>query len=170
MELSNIYIDDNILFNIFRQLPLLDMVRFSHVNRLTYNIFYKLIKNKIYKISDYKNFYRLINMYKYNENEITKLGISSIMSIKTIISSENIKYYDLRYLFELINNGFNSKDNYYKYSDNYEVLKMMIMTIKRCISFNRFETILKVSSEPILYSLRKNINIKQPKDFTPIIL
>ena len=35
-------------------------------------------------------------------------------------------------------------------------LKLMIKTIKKCISFNRFETMLKIRNEPILHSLQYN--------------
>ena len=46
MELSEFYIDDNILFIIFRKLSFIDMIRFSHVNRLTYNIFFNEFPNE----------------------------------------------------------------------------------------------------------------------------
>ena len=166
MELSEFYIDDNILFIIFRKLSFIDMIRFSHVNHLTYNIFYNNNKNLIYNYInyDYKRFYALLNMYKYDVNEITKMGITSMANMETIMTDNDKIYYDLRYLFELVNKGFNYTDNNYKNSDK-KVILIMIKAMKRCISFSRFETIMKIYNEPILYSLRRNINVKRPKDF-----
>ena len=166
MELSEFYIDDNILFIIFRKLSFIDMIRFSHVNRLTYNIFFNNNKNLIYNYInyDYKRFYALLNMYKYDVNEITKMGITSMANMETIMTDNDKIYYDLRYLFELVNKGFNYTDNNYKNSDK-KVILIMIKAMKRCISFSRFETIMKIYNEPILYSLRRNINVKRPKDF-----
>lgn len=166
MELSEFYIDDNILFIIFRKLSFIDMIRFSHVNRLTYNIFFNNNKNLIYNYInyDYNRFYALLNMYKYDVNEITKMGITSMANMETIMTDNDKIYYDLRYLFELVNKGFNYTDNNYKNSDK-KVILIMIKAMKRCISFSRFETIMKIYNEPILYSLRRNINVKRPKDF-----
>ena len=166
MELSEFYIDDNILFIIFRKLSFIDMIRFSHVNHLTYNIFFNNNKNLIYNYInyDYKRFYGLLNMYKYDVNEITKMGITSMANMETIMTDNDKIYYDLRYLFELVNKGFNYTDNNYKNSDK-KVILIMIKAMKRCISFSRFETIMKIYNEPILYSLRRNINVKRPKDF-----
>jgi len=165
MELSEFYIDDNILFIIFRKLSFIDMIRFSHVNHLTYNIFFNNNKNLIYNYInyDYKRFYALLNMYKYDVNEITKMGITSMENMKTIMTDNDKIYYDLRYLFELVNKGFNYTDNY-KNSDK-KVILIMIKAMKRCISFSRYETIMKIYNEPILYSLRRNIRVKQPQGF-----
>ena len=166
MELSTIYFDDNILFHIFKQLSLLEMIIFSHINKTTYSKFYNVIKNSIFDYinNDYYKFYKLLNIYKYTEQEINKLGILSINNIGTITTYTGQEYYDLRYLFELVNNGFNYNDNEYKKSTS-NIILLMIKAMKRCISFTRFETIMKVYNEPILYSLRRNIQIKQPKNF-----
>ena len=52
----------------------------------------------------------------------------------------------------------------YKNSDK-KVILIMIKAMKRCISFSRYETIMKIYNEPILYSLRRNIRVKQPQGF-----
>lgn len=167
MELSDIYIDDNILFIIFRKLSFIDMIRFSHVNKLTYNIFYNDNKNLIHNYInyDYKRFYALLNMYKYDVDEITQIGLQSIMNMRTIMTDNNKIYYDLRYLFELVNKGFIVTTELDNTGLDKKVILIMFKAMKRCISFSRYETIMKIYNEPILYSLRRNIQIKQPKDF-----
>lgn len=167
MELSNFYINDNILFIIFRKLSLIDMIRFSHVNKITYNIFYNSNKSLIYNYinDDYKRFYALLNMYKYEFDEISQMGLQSIMNMKTIITDNDKIYYDLRYLFELVNKGFIVTTELDNSSLDKRIILIMIKAMKRCISFNRFETIMKIYNEPILYSLRRNINVQRPKDF-----
>ena len=167
MELSNFYINDNILFIIFRNLSFIDMIRFSHVNNLTYNIFYNNNKSLIYNYinDDYNRFYSLLNMYKYEVDEISQMGLQSIMNMKTIMTNNDKIYYDLRYLFELVNKGFTVTTEFNNSSLDKKVILIMIKAMKRCISFSRNETIMKIYNEPILYSLRRNINIKRPKDF-----
>ena len=139
MELSDIYIDDNILFIIFRKLSFIDMIRFSHVNKLTYNIFYNDNKNLIHNYInyDYKRFYALLNMYKYEFDEISQMGLQSIMNMKTIMTNNDKIYYDLRYLFELVNKGFTVTTEFNNSSLDKKVILIMFKAMKRCISFSR---------------------------------
>lgn len=167
MEVSGFYLDDNILFNIFSKLSLKEKIKFSHINSLTYNNYVPVIKNEIYNFinNDYSHYYLLLKIYRYNVDEINKIGLSCIRNMKVIKDIRDNKYLDLRYLFEIVIRGF-----FYDNKDDNDVLNTMIKKMTNCKVFNRFETIRRIYQEPILCSLRRDITIKQPKDYLHIYI
>ena len=159
-----LYLNNDILYIIFNKLFLKSMIYFNHVNSLLYNTFSIEIKKYIYKKinTDYNLFFILLKMYNYEKNIINKMGLKIINDIKPIKTNNDKLYYDLRYLFEIINYGYwnnNIKDTR---------LYLIMIAIKRCISFNRYETIMNIYNEPILFALRRTIKIKEPNKWEPI--
>lgn len=153
MEFCNIYIPKDIIENIYINLEKEDCLYFTHINKYTYKYF--KIKNK-YRIfefinKDYKLFKKYINIYKYNKQEIDNIGLISCLNTLEINSSL-YNYYDLRFIFEALYKK--SKINT-ELIDN-KVLIYIINCLKKCISFNRFETIFNINNELCLYPLHYN--------------
>jgi hypothetical protein len=156
MEISNIYINDDIVYYIFDKLSYEGKVAFSHINRYTYNEYKDTIKYNIFKYinTDYRLYKDCINRYKYNNNEIRDLGIIAIKNMKTVWGSLQTGYYDLRYIFELIMKDLDINDKDIKKINNKLNLQLILQEIKKCKSFNRAETILNISKVPMLHALR----------------
>jgi hypothetical protein len=167
MDFSGFYLDDNILFNIFSKLSLKEKIKFSHINSLTYNNYVPVIKNEIYKFinNDYYHYYLLLKLYNYDNYEINKIGSYTISNMKIIKDIRDNKYRDLRFLFEIILKGYTKK-----YDNDNNVIDTIINKMINCKHFNRFETIRKIYQEPILFSLRRDITIKEPKDYLHIYI
>lgn len=167
MEFSGFYLDDNILFNIFSKLSLKEKIKFSHINSLTYNNYVPVIKNEIYKFinNDYYHYYLLLKLYNYDNYEINKIGSYTISNMKIIKDIRDNKYRDIRFLFEIILKGYTKK-----YDNDNNVIDTIINKMINCKHFNRFETIRRIYQEPILFSLRKDITIKEPKDYLHIYI
>tara|TARA_Y100000817_G_C16763444_1_gene502725 strand:+ start:30 stop:530 length:501 start_codon:yes stop_codon:yes gene_type:complete len=149
---NNIYIDDNLIYEIYNLLSFNDMIIFSFINNYTYNNYRLKNKNKIFEFlnNDYKSFRKCLQVYKYSINELNYLAKSSINNINYVTRyDDNINYYDLRFIFELIYNNY--------YFENIPItdkfLVEAIKYIKKCISFNRFETAYNIGKVPLLHSL-----------------
>jgi hypothetical protein len=153
---------DDILDIIFNQLTLDEMIIFYQVNSHTYNTFKDVIKNKakIYLNKDYKKFRDVIVRYNYCNEELLEMGLIAVKGINQVAPFlkykhlKTYKYYDLRYLFELILLGLDIDDEHFidesrKNSVRFETqIEMMLKSIKNSISFNRFETIHNINKKP----------------------
>ena len=155
MDFSNIYLTHDIIDIIFHKLDYNDMVNFSYINSETLEKYRDTIKYKIFDYinEDYKLFYRCIRRYNYTGNDMIKLSHRAIHEIKIIWGSCMTGSYDLRYLFELIYKGADTKKIDLSGSVKLETLSMMIKAIQNSKSFNRFETIKNINDQPILRSL-----------------
>ena len=85
--------------------------------------------------------------------------------MKIIKDIRDNKYRDLRFLFEIILKGYTKK-----YDNDNNVIDTIIKKMINCKDFNRFETIRRIYQEPILFSLRRDIIIKEPKDYLHIYI
>jgi hypothetical protein len=91
--------------------------------------------------------------------------------MKIIKDNNDNKYRDLRFLFEIILKGYTKKyDNDNDNDNDNNVIDTIINKMINCKLFNRFETIRRIHQEPILFSLRRDITIKQPKDYLQIYI
>ena len=156
MEINNIFLNKDIIDIIYQLLSFHTKIIFCQINRYTYQK-NECIKYEIYKCinNDYCIFKKCFQRYTYSKIELLKLGIIAIQDIQTIsrpFGSGHCKYFDLRYLFELIFHGLDihNKDIIIHERKN---LTYIINKIKSCISFNRFETIQNINKEVSLYPL-----------------
>ena len=67
-------------------------------------------------------------------------------------------YYDLRYIFELIYAGLNYHGQEIKKYIIQSNLFLIMNTIQRCISFDRYETIHNINQQIMLYPLHRLFN------------
>ena len=113
---------DDILDIIFNKLTLDEMIIFYQVNSYTYNLFKDVIKNKakIYLNKDYKKFRNVILRYNYCKEDLLETGLMGLKGINRVEPFlkykylKTYKYYDLRYLFELILLGLDIDDKIYR--------------------------------------------------------
>ena len=167
MEFLNNYLNEDIIDAIFLKLPYKDKNSFLQLNNYTYIRFNEHIKYCVYDFlnTNYKYFKNLFQRYKYSEEEIFTMGIMATREAKTVWGSEMYGYYDLRFLFELIYAGLDVKHKeIINASKDHINLHLNIQRIKKCISFNRFETIYNINGEPMLYSLNKMFKITKKND------
>ena len=159
MDLHNTFLNEELIDNIFLKLKDREQVLFSHINTYTYNRYVGDLKYRVYKYvnSDYRRYYYYINIYKYNFtiNELDKICDMCIRGIGKIFIINNY-YYDLRYIFEIININKNIFNDY-KFTNEIMDLRIIINNIRQCISFNRYETINNINNQTILIPLR-NLN------------
>ena len=162
MEFSDIYFSEDIIDSFFYNLSYDDMFSFSQINKYTYERYDNYIKYLIYDLlnNDYKYFKILMQKYKYSEDEIFTMGIDATKNANTIWGGSMYGYYDLRFLFELIYSGLDVYNiKIIEASKEHINLHINMKRIKRCISFNRFETIHNINKETMLYSLHKMFKI-----------
>ena len=167
MEFSDKYLSEDIIDAIFHRLSYEDMVSFSQITKYTYIRYDNYIKYLIYDFlnTNYKYFKILIQKYKYSENEIFDMGVNAVKGVRIIWGTPMYGYYDLRFLFELIYLGLDIKnEDILKCTKGHINLQLNIQRIKRCVSFNRFETIHNINKEPMLYSLHKMFKLTKTED------
>ena len=163
MELNKIYIHSDIIDHIFNNLFYEDMITFSQLNKYTYKKYKDSIKFKVYEFlnNDYKLYKECFKRYKYDEMQIKTLGLMAISEPITIWATSLSGYYDLRYIFELIMVGLDTNDIDIININKALNLKIILITLNRCKSFNRFETIENINNEPSLRSLHVLFNPTQ---------
>ena len=151
-------VNDEIIDEIFFLLDYKSRLNISYTNSEFYKKYKDSIKYKIFKYinTDYELFFDCMNRYKYNQKEKEDMLIEAINNINILWGTTITGYYDLRYIFELIYSKMNTETIPFNNSVKHNQLKLMIKTIKKCISFNRFETMMNVRNEPILHSLQYN--------------
>jgi len=157
MEFSKIYLNCDLINQIYYKLNNDSLIYFSHINKYAYNIYKKINKYRIYKYintNNYKLFRQYLNIYNYSQTELNRLGLISVNDLNIVKQNKINLYYDLRFMFELIYN----KSIIDKKLISNKIIIYMINTIQKCKSFNRFETILNINKELILYSLHYNFN------------
>ena len=118
---------------------------------------YKLI---IYLNRDYLNFYTTLNKYNYSEDikYMNKLVIKSFMDIPNIWSSNICCMYDLRYIFELMFNGYGLVRDIKIYNVHFYI--HFYQKILDCISIDRKETLDNIEKCPYLFSLKSDPKFK----------
>jgi len=179
MEFTNkkIYLNENILYKIYKYLPLNDKFKFKLINKLTYieynNHNKKLINNYYH---DYKEFKECLNKNNYTKNEILDIGNKCIKYIDKVaeersgsfqtyginfVMSQFNFYYDLRYIFEIIMKEIDIN----KLIIKQEILKEAVKTIKKRKYLSRSETLWKISNEPGLRSLHWNFKPKNSDEW-----
>ena len=155
MELNNIYLDENILYNIIKNLNLNDKMMFCKSNKKIYELFYKDIKYDIYDtINDYKLYREFMRRFEYDKYHLKCIGILVLENIGTIWINYN-EYYDLRFIYECILQNLDI-DNIKIKNDN---IGLLLSVLHNCKSFNNFETQVKVNMEPCLISIHSNLII-----------
>lgn len=160
MDIQNIYINNDIIFHIFKNLSYHSKINFSQTNNYMYDNYYENIKYDIYFFlhTNYRLYKCCINRFKYDKLEIKILGMAAISKPNIIIMSEKIKYYDLRYIFELMMNDLDINDSDIINANQSINMRFILNRIKSCKSFNRFETKNNIQWEPSLRSLHKCFN------------
>ena len=159
MELNNIYLDENILYNIIKNLNLNDKMMFCKSNKKIYELFYKDIKYDIYDtINDYKLYREFMKRFKYDKYHLECIGILVLENIGTIWINYN-EYYDLRFIYECILQNLDINDKNINKSIKNDNIKLLLSVLNNCKSFNNFETQVKVNMEPCLISIHSNLII-----------
>jgi len=187
MEFSDLFINENLVNLIYNNLVINDKVNFSSINKYSYNNYKGINKLRVYEYvnKDYKLFRKALERFKYSQEELLNISDIAIKNIPIVKEKktgtfqtngiENLfnNYYDLRYLFELILNGLNTKslefDNimvgtFNLNNDSRLKLMYIIKIIRKNISFSRTETIWKINSEPSLRTLHSSFNPCIPWD------
>mgnify|MGYP001232790307 CR=1 FL=1 len=157
MDFNHNYIPDEIILHVFDQLNITSKIQFIFVNHYTLTHYYPYLKEMIYLLinQEYITFRKLLRKFSYSPDEINQLVTLGIHNIN-IVWGGCVGYYDLRYLFEIIflypiNQDIIIQEiNRDKKKEN---ILFLINQIKKCISFNRFETILKINHNSSLYAL-----------------
>ena len=159
MDIQNIYINDDIIHNIFDNLDFHDKISFSQSNNYMYINYYDKIKYYIYLYlhKNYKLYKECINRFKYDKSQIKMLGMIALSDPNTVksltIHNNYITYYDLRYIFELIMKDLDINDPDIVNANESINMRFILNKIKKCKSFNRFETKNKINNESSLISL-----------------
>ena len=170
MNFSKIFINDNLIDIIYNKLDLNDKVNFSSINNYSFNNYKGINKSRIYLYvnNDIILFKKALERFNYSQNELLKISEIAINNIPNVKEKKSGSYqtnginniyncyYDLRYIYELIlyelhinNIEFNNiVDNH-----SNDIIKFLINTIKKNISFTRTETAWKINSEPCLRTL-----------------
>ena len=155
MEINNIYLDENIINDIIKNLNLNDKMMFCKSNKKIYEIFYKDIKYGIYdSLNDYKLYREFMRRFEYDKYHLECIGILVLENIGTIWINYN-EYYDLRFIYECILQNLDI-DNIKIKNDN---IRYLLSILHNCKSFNHFETQVKVNMEPCLISIHSNFFI-----------
>ena len=154
MDIQNIYITDDIIVKIFNNLSYNSKINFSQTNNYMYNNYYDNIKYNIFLFlhTDYRLYKCCINRFNYDKSLIKILGILAISSPK-VIEKSPLKYYDLRYIFELIMKNLDINDRDIVNANESMSMRFILNKINSCKSFNRFETKNKINNESSLISL-----------------
>jgi len=164
--------DKDILYLIYNNLNYKDKYNFIQINKDLYHLLkddyqkFKLIK---YINNDYLNYYNLLNTFDYKNDEefMNKIIIKAFMNIPKIKPSLVVEMYDLRYIFELIYNNYNIKDEDIKrYNPHFYI--HFYKKIKNCIINNdRKLTLERIENDSYLYSLKQN-KFKNNKEWITI--
>ena len=157
MEFNSLFFTNDIINIIFEGLSHHDKITFSHINQYTYHNYHNKCKYLLFDHlnKDYKCFKEWMKRYTYTENELQEIGIVCISDIGTVWESPLTCYYDIRYIFELIYAGLDYNNKEIKDRIQHLNLFLIMTTIKKCISFNRFETIHKINQEVMLRPLHR---------------
>ena len=155
-------LSDDILDTIFLCIKEMKDIRsFIGVNK-RFNERYKERINKykliLYVNQDYLNFYEILhkNNYTRDRNYIEKIIVKAFMNIPTI-RYKVVDFYDLRYVFELmfLGYGLQSEDiklyNIHFYIHFYD-------KIKKCLKFNREDTLNEIEKSSYLFTLKQSSN------------
>ena len=157
MELNNIYLDENILYNIIQNLNLNDKMMFCKSNKKIYELFYVDIKYDIYdSLNDYKLYREFMRRFEYDKYNLECIGILVLENIKTIWINYN-EYYDLRFIYECILQNLDTNNKNIKKSIKNDNIGYILSIIQNCKSFNHFETQLRVNMIPCLSSIHSNL-------------
>lgn len=178
MEIYDLFIDENLVHLIYNNLLINDKVNFSSINRYSYENYKSVNKSRVYEYvnKDYPLFRKALERFKYSEEELLNISDIAIKNIPIVKEKKSgtfqtngiyNNYCDLRYIFELILNGLNTKSLNFDYimmstynHTNESRLKLMyiINIIRKNISFSRTETIWKINNEPSLRTLHSSFN------------
>ena len=155
-----IFFNKDILELIFINLPIRERIKFIETNKFFYENFkkeiqkYKLI---LYANKDYVNFYHTLNDYKY-EDYYEKIYMNKIiarcfMYIPNVWATQTCGMYDLRFIFELIFNGYDLEKEVKKYNIHFYI--HFYKRIKDCLSNSREKTLLEIEKDSYLFSLKR---------------
>lgn len=159
MELNDIYLDENILYDIIQNLNLNDKMIFCKCNKKIYELFYKDIKYDIYNsLNDYKLYRQFMRRFEYDKYHLECIGILVLENMRTIWINYN-EYYDLRFIYECILQNLDTNNKSIKKSIKNDNIELLLSILYNCKSFNRFETQLRVNMIPCLYSIHSNLII-----------
>jgi hypothetical protein len=156
MELNDIYLDENILYDIIKNLNLNDKMMFCKSNKKLYELFYKDIKYGIYdSFNEYKLYREYMKRFKYDNYHLECIGILVLENMGTLWINYN-EYYDLRFIYECILQNLDINNKNIKKSIKNDNIELLLSVLYNCKSFNHFETQLKVNMEPSLFSIHSN--------------
>jgi hypothetical protein len=174
MNVGDSYISGEITDKFFYLLSFHDMVNITKCCKESFQRYKDIVRGLAFQYinSDYVLFYECLRRFRYTNEEqkrLMKLSMN-VLSIQTTSGS----FMDLRFIFEIC---YYCKKFLYKgiYKNSYDsqvikmqygniiyekdyILQLMIKEICKCISFNRFETLINIEREMILFSLKRNFN------------
>lgn len=151
----------DILEIIFINLPIRERIKFIKTNKFIYENFkkeiqkYKLI---LYANKDYVNFYHTLTENTYNDYYekmyIDRVIVRCFVCIPHIWASYTCGMYDMRFIFELMFEGYDIAKEVKKYNVHFYI--HFYKRIKDCLSDTREKTLLKIENDAYLFSLKKN--------------
>ena len=163
--------EDNIVFLIYNRLNYKEKYNLIRVNKDLYHLLfddynkYKLIK---YVNHDYLKYYELLNNYDYKKDKefMNLIIVKAFMNIPKLKPSLVVEMYDLRYIFELLYNGYCPKGSDIKiYNPHFYI--HFYSKMKDCIVNDRKITLSNIEKNSYLYSLKQN-KFKNNEDWISI--
>ena len=162
MEFNNIYIPNDIINIIYKNLPKLnDKMNFTKVNKFMFKKNYN--KTQIYTLElylnlDYLKFYNLINKYDYPKEDLEylkKICFESLKYMNTIWLNNIQGFGDYRFIFELlykydiINKYIIQKNTPHFYKHFYSFMD------KSIVKNDRKKTIENINNSDMLFTLKR---------------
>jgi len=154
MELSNVFVNDDILYHIYDQLSIQSKLSFSKTNRYLFDNYHKTCKQEIFKHinENYSNFRLLLHYLSYSESEKQNILQQSVDTIQKVEVLPNLYRYDLRFLFELMMKHY----TIFKAKHIPDALVPYLHRLLYCKSFDRSQTLWRVHDEFTLYTLHQS--------------
>ena len=171
MEFNNIYIPNDIINIIYKNLPKLnDKMNFTKVNKFMFKNNYN--KTQIYTLElylnlDYLKFYNLINKYDYPKEDLEylkKICFEALKYMNTIWLNNTQGFGDYRFIFELlykydiINKYIIQKNTPHFYKHFYSFLD------KSIVKNDREKTIENINNSDMLFALKRKFKPRSRKN------
>tara|TARA_Y100001958_G_C21171863_1_gene503484 strand:- start:154 stop:693 length:540 start_codon:yes stop_codon:yes gene_type:complete len=168
-------LNEDTLLIIFKEILFInDKYNFIIINKDNYYLLKKkLIKYKLfyYLNNDYLNFYNLLKNENYSSDEyfMNRIILKAFMKIPILEVSKVCSMYDLRFIFELMFNGYGINSEEIKLISKPHFYVHFYNVILNCLNDSREKTLKNISNSKFLFSLQKHPkfseSIRSKKDF-----
>ena len=91
MEISDLFINENLVNLIYNNLVINDKVNFSSINKYSYNNYKGINKLRVYEYvnKDYKLFRKALERFKYSQEELLNISDIAIKNIPIVKEKKN---------------------------------------------------------------------------------